>query len=112
MSQAPTREPILRQDYRPPAFLTPEIELDFVLAPEATLVTARQRFVRNPAADEHAGDLILRGEGQELLALSIDGVPLPSARCRIDGDQLTVTEPPAEFTLRSPAASTRRPTPA
>ena len=68
MSQAPTREPILLQDYRPPAFLTPEIELDFVLEPEATLVTARQRFERNPAA-AGAEDLVLRGEAQELLAL-------------------------------------------
>ena len=48
MSQAPTREPVLLQDYRPPAFLTPTIELEFVLEPEATLVTARQRFERNP----------------------------------------------------------------
>ncbi len=98
MSRAPTREPILRQDYRPPAFLTPEIELDFVLEAEATLVTARQRMVRNSAAagDE---DLVLRGEAQELLALAVDGVPVPGARYRIADDRLTLTELPDAFTL-------------
>ena len=54
MSQAPPASPILLQDYRPPAFLTPSIELDFVLEPEATLVTARQRFERNPQAEARA----------------------------------------------------------
>ena len=53
MSQATSRQPILLQDYRPPAFLTPAIDLEFVLDPEATLVTARQRFERR---QQHAGD--------------------------------------------------------
>ena len=48
MSRASTRQPVLLQDYRPPAFLTPRVELEFVLEPEATLVTARQRFERQP----------------------------------------------------------------
>ncbi len=73
MSQAQTREPVLLQDYRPPAYLTPTIELDFVLEPEATLVTSRQRFERNPHG---SGDLVLRGEDQELLSIKADGVPL------------------------------------
>ena len=40
MSQAQSRQPVLLRDYRPPAFLTPSIELEFVLEPDATLVTA------------------------------------------------------------------------
>lgn len=98
MSLAPTREPVLLEDYRPPAFLTPTVELDFVLDPEATLVTARQRFERNPAAAT-TGELVLFGEEQELLALRIDGVPVPAARYRIEADRLIITEPPAAFTL-------------
>ena len=76
MSQAQSRQPVLLRDYRPPAFLTPSIELEFVLEPDATLVTARQRFERNP---QGSGDLVLRGEDQELLAIKLDGVPLVGA---------------------------------
>jgi aminopeptidase N len=78
MSQAPSREPTLLADYRPPAYLTPAIELDFVLEPEATLVTARQRFRRNPEAGETPDELVLFGEDQELLALRVDGAPVPA----------------------------------
>lgn len=99
MSLAPTREPVLLQDYQPPAFLTPTVELDFVLEPEATRVTARQRFERNPAAGDGDAPLVLFGENQELLALSIDGAPLPATGYRVDGDRLTLLDPPAAFTL-------------
>jgi aminopeptidase N len=102
MSQAPSREPILLADYRPPAYLTPTVELDFVLEPEATLVTARQRFRRNPdAGGEGPGELVLFGEDQELLALRVDGAPVPSARYRVEGDRLTLHAPPAAFTLEA-----------
>ena len=108
MSQAQSRQPVLLRDYRPPAFLTPSIELEFVLEPDATLVTARQRFERNP---QGSGDLVLRGEDQELLAIKLDGVPLSSGRYRVEGDRLTVAEPPDGFTLEvtsriSPKANT------
>ena len=108
MSQAQSRQPILLRDYRPPAFLTPSIELEFVLEPDATLVTARQRFERNP---QGSGDLVLRGEDQDLLAIKLDGVPLAPGRYRVEGDRLTVAEPPDDFTLEvtsriSPKANT------
>lgn len=99
MSLAPTREPTLLQDYRPPAYLTPTVDLDFVLEPEATLVTARQRFERNPAAGDAVTDLVLFGESQELLALRVDGVPVEAGRYRVEGDRLTLQDPPAAFTL-------------
>ena len=108
MSQATSRQPVLLQDYRPPAFLTPSIELEFVLDPEATLVTARQRFERNPAS---SGDLVLRGEEQDLLAVKLDGVPLAAERYRVEADQLTFADLPDAFTLEitsriSPKANT------
>ena len=108
MSQAQTREPVLLQDYRPPAYLTPTIELDFVLEPEATLVTSRQRFERNPHG---FGDLVLRGEDQELLSIKADGVPLATSRYRIEADRLTLVDTPERFTLEitsriSPKANT------
>ena len=68
MSQTQSRQPLFLQDYRPPAFLSPSIELEFLLDPDATIVTARQRFERKAR-----GDLVLRGEDQELLGLWLDG---------------------------------------
>src|SRR5215203_5960745 len=96
MSQAPTRQPVLLQDYRPPAYLTPTIELEFLLEADATVVTARQRFERNPRG---AGDLVLFGEDQELVAISLDGVRLPADAYRLEGDRLTLLGPPERFTL-------------
>ncbi len=108
MSKATSRQPVLLRDYQPPAFLTPSVELEFVLDPEATLVTARQRLERNPAG---AGDLVLRGEDQELLAVTLDGAPLDPDRYRIDGDQMILVDLPDRCTLEvtsriSPKANT------
>ncbi|MFL5334146.1 MAG: aminopeptidase N [Geminicoccaceae bacterium] len=96
MSQADTRQPVLLQDYRPPAFLTPSIDLEFVLEPEATRITSRQRFARNRQA---SGELVLFGEDQALESISLDGVPLPAARYRLEGDRLMLVGPPDQFTL-------------
>ena len=108
MSQATSRQPVLLQDYQPPAFLTPSVELEFVLDPDATLVTARQRMERNPAG---SGELVLRGEEQELVAIRLDGVPLPPERYRVNGEQLTLSDLPDACTLEvtsriSPKANT------
>ncbi len=94
MSQTQSRQPVFLQDYRPPAFLTPSIELEFLLDPDATIVTARQRYVR---AGE--GDLVLRGEDQELLGLRLDGVPLAAERYEIDGTRMVLRDLPDAFTL-------------
>ena len=98
MSRDPTRQPVLLQDYRPPPFLAPSVELSFVLEPEATLVTSRQCFERNPAG---SGDLVLFGEDQELLGIELDGQPLPAERYRIEGDRLTVLDAPDRVTIET-----------
>ena len=56
-----------RQDYRPPAFLIDEIELALDLVPDATRVTARLAFHRNPQAvdADRASPLVLDGEQQD-----------------------------------------------
>ena len=40
-----------RQDYRPPAFLVDTLDLTLDLLPEATAVTAKLAFRRNPHAN-------------------------------------------------------------
>src|SRR3990167_7397403 len=66
---------IRREDYQPFAWLVPEIELDFDLALDSTMVTSRLTVARNAAV--HAEPAIrLNGEGLELLSVKVDGTPV------------------------------------
>src|SRR3990167_1048717 len=66
---------IRRADYRPFAWLVPEIELSFDLAPDSTLVTSKLTVVRNAAADAEP-TIRLNGEGLELMSVKVDGTPV------------------------------------
>lgn len=57
-------------DYRPPAFLIPELSLAFKLQPTATEVTAISHVVRN---GDHHEPLVLDGEALELLSAKVNG---------------------------------------
>ena len=81
----PQAQPVLRRaDYRPPAWLVPEIALDFDLGPERVRVRARLEAVRS---GDHREPLRLDGEGLKLLALSVDGRP---AAHKLDRHGLTI----------------------
>jgi aminopeptidase N len=83
---APAAPPaaIRREDYRPPLWLVPDIELDFDLAPERTRVKARLRVERS---GDHDAPLKLDGEGLTLIRLAVDGAP---AEHSYEDDVLTV----------------------
>src|SRR5689334_23005071 len=73
------RSRIRRLDYRPPAFLAPELALTFELDREAARVTSEFAFHRNPAASPELANapLVLDGEGQRDVEVELDGVTLP-----------------------------------
>jgi aminopeptidase N len=75
---------IRRADWAPPAWLVPEIRLEFDLDPVRTRVAARMEVRRNGA---HALPLRLDGEGLNLLSLRVDGKP---AAHKLDRTGLTV----------------------
>ena len=83
---APAAPPatIHREDYRQPDWLVPEIELDFELAADRTLVRARLKVERNGAHDE---PLRLDGEALLLKSVTVDG---KAVEHRYEGDVLTV----------------------
>src|SRR4029450_359300 len=87
---------IRRLDYRPPAYLAPSLELTFELAREATRVTSSFEFARNAAAAERAGPvpLVLDGENQRDVIVSLDGVALPERAWTRDAHTLTILAPP------------------
>ena len=80
----PAHNAILREDYRPPDWLVPEIALEFELDPERTRVRATLGVTRNGAHDRP-----LRLDGDELTPLSVlvDG---GEARWSMDGTTLVV----------------------
>ncbi len=90
-----------RQDYRPPAFLIDEIDLALDLVPDATRVTARLAFHRNPqaAAADHAAPLVLDGEQQDDVEVDLDGVTLARDRYVLTPETLTVPDAPSSGTL-------------
>jgi aminopeptidase N len=114
MSKAPTREPVHLRDYAPPAYVARDVHLRFELDPDATVVTATQRIVRNPeAAGGGPDELALFGEDQELLDLRLDGSPVSADRRRLEDDRLVLPGPlPDAFELtvasrHAPAANKR-----
>jgi len=81
--------PILREDYRPPEWLVPEIALDFRLDPAETIVKARLTVRRNGA---HQHPLRLNGDGLRPSHVLIDGEELHDA-WRMDGADLLIDLP-------------------
>ena len=73
-----------REDYQPPAWLVPEVMLDFNLGLEATRVVAKLKVTRNAGSDT----LRLNGDGIAAEAVLVDG--LPSNAWRMDGPDLLI----------------------
>ena len=74
-----------REDYRPPAWLVPTIDLDFDLDASTTRVSAKLSVTRNGDADT---PLRLDGKGQTPLSVRVDGVAVND--WSIEGDQLVI----------------------
>jgi len=92
-----TEEPraVNLKDYRAPDYRIESIELDFVLEPAATKVTAISKVTRTGAA----APLVLDGEALKLVSIAIDGRKLDEGAYALGADKLTIHVPPAEFTL-------------
>jgi aminopeptidase N len=104
-----TEEPraIHLADYQAPEFRIKTVHLDFVLEPEATKVTARLEIERLSGG----GPLILLGESQTLLSVTLDGRGLSADEYLLDDKSLTIPSPPARLILEivseiNPAANT------
>ncbi|NNC60379.1 MAG: aminopeptidase N [Erythrobacter sp.] len=77
---APTpQEPpvIRREDYRPFAWLVPEVRLHFNLGLEATRVVSKLTVARNGKAPP-SDSIRLNGDGLELVSVTVDGEPVNS----------------------------------
>ena len=84
---------IYLDDYTAPGWLVEEVHLTFRLAPEATRVLSKVRFVPNPDAPQ--GQFYLHGEQLSLIGASIDGTPVSP---EVTEDGLTCDVPSGAFT--------------
>ena len=75
---------IRREDYQPPAWLVPEVRLDFQLGLDATMVRSRIFVRRNGTAST----LHLNGDGIAARSVKVDGQP--SNGWRMEGSDLLI----------------------
>jgi aminopeptidase N len=98
-----TEEPhaVHLKDYRAPDYTVSEIELDFVLDPEATRVTAAMKLARTgaPGRDGIPAPLVLDGEHLKLVSIAVDGRALGAEEYVIGAETLTIAKVPERFTL-------------
>ena len=94
----PAPQAILLAEYTPPAYLADTVDLAFDLDPDATIVTSRIAFRRNPARADAAA-LLLHGQELELLSVTLDGRALGAPAFVQTGESLTIADVPAAFTL-------------
>ena len=94
MSQSRTPKPVRLADYRPPAFTTRSVALDFRLDAEVTELRATSRLER-----QGEGPLLLYGRELETLAFRIDGKALDPAALPVSGEELVLEDLPDRFTL-------------
>ncbi len=88
---APHQPPeIFRKDYTPPAWLIPEVSLDFALDNTNTKITSVLKVTRNPAADADQ-NLRLNGDSLEAVSVLIDGAATNS--WTMDGSDLLISLP-------------------
>lgn len=100
-----TPQPVRLAEYRPPAYLIDEVFLDFALEPSATRVKAKLTVRRN---GDHAGPLVLDGDGLKTLWVKVDGADHPH---KATAETLTLADLPDAFVLETevqidPAANT------
>jgi aminopeptidase N len=88
------RKPVLRTDYRPPAFRVERVALWFDLDLESTEVEAHLQVRR--AAPSEPGALRLDGERLELVSLRRDGRELRDGEFRLDPTGLSIAAGEAE----------------
>lgn len=88
-------------DYQPPAFLIPEVRLDFELLEACTEVRAQLTLQRNPAGPGGDAALELQGDGLSLVSVALDGRTLTPGEFEASGDRLRIFNVPESFTLET-----------
>jgi len=83
-------QPVRLQDYVPPAHLIDTVDLTVELGDDWTRVTAILSGHRNPAAGSGRAPIVLDGQDQQLLAVTLDGRRLAESDYRVEAERLVL----------------------
>jgi aminopeptidase N len=97
----PSPQTIRLQDYTPPAFLIPKVDLSIDIRDDGTRVSARLTVMRNPKAADPQAPLVLDGDELTLESAHLDGRQLDAATYALAADRLTIPDVPDNFTLET-----------
>ena len=91
-----TPQTVYLKDYTPPEYLIDEVELNFDLDEEKTLVRSKMTIRRNPHNSGGALPLVLNGEELELISLSLDGVAVSDSAYSLQPETLIIHAVPQD----------------
>ena len=81
-------QPVRLQDYAPPAHLIDAVELTVEIGDDWTKVRSVLRGRRNPAAGAGPAAIIIDGQDQQLLSVTLDGRRLAEAEYALEPERL------------------------
>lgn len=96
---APHPQTVKLKDYRSPAYLVEQVDLNFHLNPTDTQVFATLQMSLNPDRRDKIEPLVLDGEKLQLLLIRLNGVELQQDDYRCDEISLTIYAPPPQIVL-------------
>lgn len=100
MTEKNTKPVIYRKDYKAPAFFIDRTDLVFEIDELQTRVESTLKLVRNAELKSLNSDLVLDGEHQKLIAVSLDDQLLDESAYTEGAGKLTILSPPDSFTLK------------
>jgi len=90
---------IYLKDYTVPEYLIQKTELNFILDEEKTRVESHLTMLRNPQCQSQSKELVLMGEGLELISVAVDGVALDSQHYLQTAESLIINDVPQQGTF-------------
>jgi len=89
------------KDYTPPLFLIESANLQFLLDPKETVVTAKLQIKRNPLAKTNTASITLDGVNLNLQTIKLNEQSLPAASYQVTPEHLTILQVPDNFILET-----------
>ncbi|MCK5831213.1 MAG: aminopeptidase N [Methylococcales bacterium] len=87
---------IYLKDYTVPEYLIDNVELNFILDEKNTRVVSKLLMRKNPLSQSQNRQLVLRGEGLELINVSIDGTSLHTTEYQQSNEELSIINAPQD----------------
>ena len=95
MKESVTRSAVRREDYTPYPWAVDKLHLRFEIGRNITTVSAEIHFSRL-SGSSGPEDIVLNGQGLELVSVALDGKALATGAYTVDADQLVIHGAPVE----------------